>query len=67
MAQLTLVEDYWNLAGRDPSVVSFSMGGLSKLYAGARGAGGDNASVKYALPPKVLAALEGMKRPSFEA
>lgn len=66
LAQLTLVADYWNLTGRDPSVVSFSMGGLSKLYAGARGSSGEGGTTKFALPAKVAAALEGLKRPSFE-
>jgi hypothetical protein len=67
LAQLILIADYWNIVGRDPSLVAFGQSGISKTYAGARGTGtGEGASTKYALPPKVLALLEGLKRASFE-
>ena len=60
-AQLLLIEDWWHQAGRDPSLVSFSQGGISKVFQ-LRQSGVNRPEY----PPKVEAAIRALKRPSFE-
>lgn len=53
-AQLVLISDLWNLAGRDPKIASQSVGGLAQAYLNASHA------------PQVDAAIKAYKRASFE-
>lgn len=53
-AQLVAIEELWNLAGRDPSIQSFSMGGVNQGLA------------NTATSARVAAAIQTFKRASFE-
>jgi len=53
-AQLIAIEELWNLAGRDPSITSFSMGGVNQAL-------GNSAS-----SARVEASIAAWKRASFE-
>lgn len=53
-AQLVAVAELWNLAGRDPTIQTFSMGGVSQSLANTPGSA------------RVAAAIAAYKRASFE-